>query len=123
MIPDAKYITAEETAQPDPKTAHKNGQQRYSTSKLCNVLWTYALDRRMKASNKQFIANCFDPGLMFNTGLVREYPAMLRWVFHHVISLFAPLMRILLSPNIHTPAQSGAALARLTIGEEQGVKG
>jgi NAD(P)-dependent dehydrogenase (short-subunit alcohol dehydrogenase family) len=48
------------------------GQRRYSTSKLANVYFTYALARRLPA---EITANAFDPGLMPRTGLMREAPA------------------------------------------------
>ena len=57
------------------KTSHMDGRQRYSTSKLCNVLWTYALDRRCKPADGQDMdgGSPSDPGLMPGTGLAREY--------------------------------------------------
>lgn len=88
----------------------KISRRRYTTSKLANVLFSYELARRLPPG---VTVNAFDPGLMFGTGLAREYPAPLRWLSNHVLPRAIPLLRRLLSPNIHTPAESGAALARL----------
>jgi NAD(P)-dependent dehydrogenase (short-subunit alcohol dehydrogenase family) len=88
------------------------GQRRYSTSKLANVYFTYALSRRLPA---EVTANAFDPGLMPRTSLMREAPAPLRFIAHHIpISL----LRRLFSPNVHTAQESGDFLARLVTDPE-----
>src|ERR1700739_4505046 len=94
------------------------GQRRYSTSKLANVYFTYALARRLPA---EVTANAFDPGLMPRTSLMREAPAALRFIARHIpISL----LRRLFSPNVHTAQESGDALALLVTGPElSGVTG
>jgi NAD(P)-dependent dehydrogenase (short-subunit alcohol dehydrogenase family) len=118
MMPTPIFDSAEDTAHPNPKTANKDGGERYSTSKLCNVLWTYALDRHAQTAGRAWKINAFDPGLMPGTGLAREYPVFLRFVWNHVMTRLTPLMRLFVSPNIHTPKQSGMSLARLAIGED-----
>jgi NAD(P)-dependent dehydrogenase (short-subunit alcohol dehydrogenase family) len=94
------------------------GQRRYSTSKLANVYFTYALARRLPA---EVTANAFDPGLMPRTSLMREAPAALRFIARHIpISL----LRRLFSPNVHTAQESGDALALLVTDPElSGVTG
>jgi NAD(P)-dependent dehydrogenase (short-subunit alcohol dehydrogenase family) len=88
------------------------GQRRYSTSKLANVYFTYALARRLPAGST---ANAFDPGLMPRTGLMREAPAPFRFIARHIpISL----LRRLFSPNVHTAQESGDALASLVTAPE-----
>jgi len=47
-VPDAVYTTAEELARPTAATQGNAGRQRYSSAKLANVLWTYALHRRLE---------------------------------------------------------------------------
>jgi NAD(P)-dependent dehydrogenase (short-subunit alcohol dehydrogenase family) len=88
----------------------KRGQRLYSTSKLANAFFTYELARRLPGG---VTVNAFDPGLMPGTGLVREGSAPLRFLWHRVLPRLLPLLRRLISPNIHTPAESGASLARL----------
>jgi len=124
-LPDAEYISAELLAHPDEESLKKNnGQQRYAASKLCNVLWTYALDRHAKQAGKTWTVNAFDPGLMPGTGLARDNPPVLRWIWLHVLPHLLPLLRIVMFPNIHTPKESGYALARLAVSPEvEGVSG
>lgn len=86
------------------------GQRLYTTSKLANVYFTYALARRLAAG---MTANAFDPGLMPGTGLLRNAPPPLRFIAKHVLPYAKPLLRRFLTPNVHTVQESGAALARL----------
>lgn len=124
-VPDAIYNSAEELAQPTKETEKYAGRQRYATSKLCNVMWTYALHRRLeRASGKKWTVNAFDPGLMPGTGLVRDAPPMLQFLWHKILPRAIWLLRLLISPNIHLPRDSGASLARLAIGDDvKGVSG
>jgi len=124
-LPDAKYTSAEELAHPKPESASMDGRQRYSTSKLANVLWMYALQKRLAASSQKHVSVvAFDPGLMPGTGLAREYSAFLRWVWTRVLPLMLPVLRLLLNPNIHTTKDSGRSLAWLAISDEmEGVSG
>src|SRR5580700_4372979 len=92
--------------------AFASGQRRYSTSKLANVYFTYALARRLPSG---ITANAFDPGLMPGTSLMREAPAPFRFIARRIpIQLF----RRLFSPNVHTAQESGSALARLVTDPE-----
>lgn len=90
------------------------GQRRYSTSKLANIYFTYALAHRLP---RGVTANAFDPGLMPATGLMREAPAPVRLLAKHVLPHAIPLLR-LYSHNIHTVQESGDALARLVADPE-----
>lgn len=124
-LPDAIYNSAEELAQPTKETQKYEGRQRYATSKLCNIMWTYALQRRLERSpGKKWTVNAFDPGLMPGTGLVREAPAILQFIWHSIMPRTIWLLRLLISPNIHLPRDSGASLARLAVGDDvKGVSG
>jgi len=113
-MPDALYTSASELARPDPKTATTDGRQRYSTSKLVNVLFTKALARK-HANTIQI--NAFDPGLMPGTGLARQFTGVLKFVWFKILPRIIPLMRILMFANIHTPQESGANLAKVAMGE------
>jgi NAD(P)-dependent dehydrogenase (short-subunit alcohol dehydrogenase family) len=111
-MPDADFTTAEDLAHPKGEALTMDGRKRYSTSKLCNVLWTYALARRLeKVPGKKWTVAAFDPGLMPGTGLAREYGAAARFLWNHVLPRLIPLMRLLLFPNIHRPEESGRSLA------------
>ncbi|KAL9074702.1 MAG: hypothetical protein Q9161_002071 [Pseudevernia consocians] len=124
-IPDAIYNSAEELAQPTKETQKYEGRQRYATSKLCNIMWTYALQRRLERSGgKKWTVNAFDPGLMPGTSLVREAPAILQFIWHNIMPRTIWLLRLLIAPNIHLPRDSGASLARLAVGDDvKGVSG
>lgn len=143
-LPDAVYTTAEELAHPTAATVNNPGRQRYATSKLVNIMWTYALDRRFrqqqqeqqqqeqattntntgKKQNANVTVNAFDPGLMPGTGLAREAGTLARFLWNCVMPRAVPLLRVVVSPNTHMPAESGAALARLAVGADvEGVRG
>jgi NAD(P)-dependent dehydrogenase (short-subunit alcohol dehydrogenase family) len=86
------------------------GQRRYSTSKLANIYFTYALARSLPAG---VTANAFDPGMVPGTGLTREAPAPMHFAATHVLPRIIPLLRRVMNPNIHTAKESGDALARM----------
>ncbi len=124
-LPDAIYNSAEELAQPTKETQKYEGRQRYATSKLCNILWTYALQRRLeKTPGKKWTVNAFDPGLMPGTGLARDASAIVQFIWHKILPRTIWLLRLLISPNIHLPQESGASLARLAVRDDvKGVSG
>ncbi|KAL3459176.1 NAD(P)-binding protein [Aspergillus heterothallicus] len=114
-MPDALYSTAEELAHPTEESKKYPGRQRYPTSKLANVLWGYGLETRFKELRERKVRDwtiaSFDPGLMPGTGLVRDGTAIERFIWSRILPRILPLLRLLLSPNIHTPAESGENLA------------
>ncbi|EXJ68524.1 uncharacterized protein A1O5_08317 [Cladophialophora psammophila CBS 110553] len=121
-MPNAKYTSAEDLAHPSGDALKIPGRQRYTTSKLCNVLWTYALDRRVRRlPQKKWTVVAFDPGLMPGTGLARQYPALLRFMWKRVLPALIPLLRLVVSPNIHRAEESGASLAWVAL--DDAVKG
>ncbi|MEY9215137.1 SDR family NAD(P)-dependent oxidoreductase [Thermobifida halotolerans] len=84
----------------------KGGRQRYATSKLANVYTTYELARRL--GERRITANAFDPGLMPQTGLSRDYPPLLRRIY----LALAPVMIRLLS-RAYSVEDAASALAWL----------
>ncbi|KAI2638004.1 NAD(P)-binding protein [Hypomontagnella submonticulosa] len=118
-MPKPKYISAEELAHPT-SSANNPGRQRYTETKLANILWTYALDRHLKehVPERGITVNAFDPGLMPGSGLAREAGGFTRFLWNHVLTRSIFLLKLLLTPNIHTPSESGASLARLAIGSD-----
>lgn len=119
-MPSPNYTTAEEVAHPTGALLNVPGRQRYSTTKLCNVLWMYALDRRLKKlPNQKWTVVAFDPGFMPGTGLAREAGPILRFLWHRVLPRIMPVLRKLMSPNIHPPEESGSNLAWIAINESQ----
>ena len=125
-LPDAVYNSAEELAHPDPKTAHPLGRQRYASAKLANVLWCYALDRRLRAlhGTKDWTVTAICPGFMPGTGLARDAGPFLRFMWLHVLPHCMWLIRRFVFDNSLTPEQSAANVSRLAIGKEvEGVSG
>lgn len=120
-MPNAVYTSAEELAHPKVHVEKADGRQFYSNSKLSNVLWSYALNRRLRATSskgKNWTVTAFDPGLMPGTGLARDAPPALRFIWLSILPRLIWLLRLLLSPNVHTDVESGFALARLGVGED-----
>jgi NAD(P)-dependent dehydrogenase (short-subunit alcohol dehydrogenase family) len=95
------------------------GRRRYTTSKLCNVLCAYELDRRLRAGGLGPVGHpidvfAFDPGLMPGTGLARDYDPAMRFAWSTIGPILRPVLRMLIG-NVHKPEQSGKALARLVL--------
>jgi NAD(P)-dependent dehydrogenase (short-subunit alcohol dehydrogenase family) len=105
-MPHAQYASAEELAHP-PADADADGRRRYTTSKLCNVLFAYELDRRLGQGATGVTVTAFDPGLMPGSGLARDYSTLGRLAWRYVL----PLMRVL--PNVNSTTVSGRRLAAL----------
>ena len=116
-LPAPVYNTAEELAHPTAETAKFSGRHRYSTSKLCNVMWMYALNKRVTetASESSWTVNAVDPGFVPATGLARDAGPVIQFLAWVVLANIIPVLRLLISPNIYTPQESGAAMARLAM--------
>ncbi len=93
------------------------GRRRYTTSKLCNILCTYELVRRLRDeeySTRPLTVNAFNPGAMPDTGLSRDWPALARFIFNTLLPPLVPLIR-LSGMNVNTVSTSGKHLARLVL--------
>ncbi|KAI0468897.1 dehydrogenase/reductase [Xylaria cf. heliscus] len=119
-LPDAIYTTAEELAHPPPAIANGSGRRHYANAKLANVMWTYALHKRLnqKVPDRGIAVNAFDPGLMPGTGLAREYNGLGRFTWGKILPKVIPVLKIVYTDNIHKPSESGASLARLACSDE-----
>lgn len=77
VMPHPQYQDAKALAFPvldDNKAEIGNtGRVRYTTSKLCNLLCTYELSRRLQQQRSLITVNAFNPGLMPDTQLGRDY--------------------------------------------------
>jgi light-dependent protochlorophyllide reductase len=75
-MPDPRYQNARLLAFPDddhePDIGNV-GRRRYTTSKLCNVLCAYELSRRLQKQSLNITVNAFNPGIMLDTKLSRDY--------------------------------------------------
>lgn len=123
-MPTAMYRSAEELAHPTTETSQYKGRQRYTTTKLTNVLYTYALDDRFRRVAQKnggkinWTVLAIDPGLMPGTGLARQAAGIQRFLWLNILPAILPLLRLLVSKNIHSPQESGEALARLAVGDD-----
>jgi light-dependent protochlorophyllide reductase len=104
-MPHPHYGSAAELAHPPSGTI--DGRRRYTTSKLCNVLFTYELDRRLGQGQRGITVTAFDPGLMPGSGLARDYSPIGRWAWRYLF----PALRVL--PNVNSARSSGRRLAAL----------
>jgi light-dependent protochlorophyllide reductase len=120
-MPAPIYKSARILARPDEDSKPLNdppgtaGRRAYATSKLCNLLFTYELERRLRSerraagtSGRPITVNAFDPGLMPGTGLARDYGPMARFAWRFVLPALRPFV-----PNVNSVARSGRALASM----------
>lgn len=106
-MPSPNYTTADALAEPTDLADGAEGRRRYTTSKLCNVLFAYELDRRLGHGEQGVTVTAFDPGLMPGSGLARDYSAAGRWAWRHLL----PALRVL--PGVNSTRTSGRHLAAL----------
>lgn len=96
-----------------------DGRLAYVNSKLCNLWFTYELVRRLTSAgfNKKaqpLSVNAFDPGLVPGSGLAREYPAPLRFIWLNVLPAVARVATRFVA-TVNTAEKAGDALARLVL--------
>jgi NAD(P)-dependent dehydrogenase (short-subunit alcohol dehydrogenase family) len=106
-MPHPDYTCATELARPHIGDDSDGGRRRYTTSKLCNVLFAYELDRRLDCGERGITVNAFDPGMMPGSGLARDYPPLQRFAWRFVL----PALRVL--PGVRSTRTSGRHLAAL----------
>ncbi len=119
-VPPPAYTTAEALAhpgrthpgrthpEPTTKKPQQVGAERYSTSKLCNLLFAYELIRQLeKQGRTDLTVNAYDPGLMPGSGLARQAPALVQWAWRNVL----PVLRLF--PGVGSVQTSGPLLAQL----------
>lgn len=71
----------------------KENGKHYVNSKLCNVLFTYELDRRLKLQGKTVIVNAFNPGFIPESGLSRDTGARNRFILKYVMPVMRPFIK------------------------------
>ena len=101
--------------QKDPALKDKSigeiGRIAYTTSKLCNVLFAYELNRRLQQQQISSITvNVFNPGLMPGSGLAQDYTPTAKFVWNNILPIFSRFV-----PNVNTVENAGRALARLVL--------
>ena len=75
-MPHPQYQAAKALAFPTDDDNNANigntGRERYTTSKLCNILCAYELSRRLQKQQSNITVNAFNPGLMLDTKFYRD---------------------------------------------------
>jgi NAD(P)-dependent dehydrogenase (short-subunit alcohol dehydrogenase family) len=101
------------------ESTEKFGKVAYTTSKLCNIMFTYALTRHLP-SFKRTDVTCiaFNPGLMLDTNLYGKRNKLLQWLYNSIM----PIIAMLPSPGLSYSAKSGRILAKLILDESGRVK-
>ncbi|MBW4084496.1 SDR family NAD(P)-dependent oxidoreductase [Paenibacillus sp. S150] len=125
-MPHPLYLKPEILADPGASdramaslSATRRGQTRYTTSKLCNLYFTYELARCLEERGQDITANAFNPGLMPGSGLARDHSAVNRFLWNRVL----PALRFV-HPGIRSAQQSGGDLARLVLDQRlSGISG
>ncbi|HMB25582.1 MAG: SDR family NAD(P)-dependent oxidoreductase [Chloroflexota bacterium] len=122
-MPEPFYDNAASLAFPEwainlPQNDSAIGKRRYTTSKLCNIYFTYELSRRLEkqglsTNEKPITVNAFNPGLMPGTGLARDYHPIQRFAWNYILPVIRPISKSFMRMNsVH---ESGQALARLVL--------
>ncbi|GAM27083.1 hypothetical protein SAMD00019534_102580, partial [Acytostelium subglobosum LB1] len=95
----------------DPKDY--GAKSAYSQSKLCNMLFTNELQRRLDAKGSKIVVNAMHPGLVL-TNILHSYPFLNKYVI--------PLFSFMFT-KVTVSAEVSEALALGTAPHLQGVKG
>jgi len=102
-----------------PSREKFDGRVAYVNSKLCNLWFTYELVRRLEAAKlssdaRPLSVNAWEPGLVPGSGLARDYPPALKFIWDWILPGVARVLS-LRYPTINPAPKSGAALARLVL--------
>jgi len=92
-----------------------DGRLAYVNSKLCNVWFSYELARRVGA--RAVTVNGWEPGLVPASGLARDYPPLLRFIWDRILPFVTGALNPFL-PSLSTLGRSGRALARMVTDPE-----
>jgi NAD(P)-dependent dehydrogenase (short-subunit alcohol dehydrogenase family) len=98
------------------------GRLAYVNSKLCNLWFAYELARRIDAAGlstaeRPLPVISYEPGLVPGSGLARDYPAPLKFVWDYAGPPLAALLSTFVA-TINPASKSGAALARMVTDPE-----
>jgi NAD(P)-dependent dehydrogenase (short-subunit alcohol dehydrogenase family) len=109
-FPKPAYTSAERIARGMVEIMNgvKMGQQRYATSKLCNVLATYSFAEYFAQEGREITVTAFNPGMMPGTDLARKFDPLSRFAWKYIL----PALR-LFNKEVRTTEISGKDLAEL----------
>jgi NAD(P)-dependent dehydrogenase (short-subunit alcohol dehydrogenase family) len=86
--------------------------KRYSTSKLCTVMYAYELARRLSRAGSSIASIAYDPGSVPETGLSRRLPKAVQYVAKSSLMYWVSKRAGITTSTL---AFSGAALADLAV--------
>jgi NAD(P)-dependent dehydrogenase (short-subunit alcohol dehydrogenase family) len=115
---DAELLAYPERDPGSPSRPADAGGEAYGASKLCNILCTYELARRIPPGGGDGCApgitvNAFNPGLVAGTGLGRHNRGFVRFAWFHILPFASRLI-----PGATTVELAAAALSRLVTDAE-----
>jgi light-dependent protochlorophyllide reductase len=110
-IVSATYLDAKLLAHPGTNQ-EISGTQRYAISKLCNILFAYELNRKLRERRMDITVNAFDPGLVLGTNLFGESRNLRRTILGSWFGRKFLEMRGIVAS---TPKKSGRAMGRLLL--------
>lgn len=89
-----------------------SGGKRYSTSKLCLIMFAYELDRMLRQNKSSVASIAYDSGAIPGTGLCRRYPKFWQWLITtSVVKAFVRMLGV----TMGSLSFSGAGLAKLAM--------
>ncbi|WWC62933.1 uncharacterized protein I303_105531 [Kwoniella dejecticola CBS 10117] len=112
--PPPTYTTGDEAAHPPTGRIYdtqNEGFRRYALSKLCNILFAYALDRHAKAAGKSWVILALDPGVMATN--------LYRWSSWFSWALSLSIAKWFIS-GIYTTEEVAETLGKMTVSPEFG---
>jgi len=107
-----------------PRKGEFDGRLAYVNSKLCNLWFAYELVRRIEAAGlsngeRRLSVNVFEPGLVPGSGLARDYPPALRFIWDRILPGIARLLTPLVA-TINPADKAGRALATMVLDPARG---
>ncbi|ORY31814.1 dehydrogenase/reductase [Naematelia encephala] len=116
-----EYTTAEAAAHPQGESykSFQGGIDQYAVSKLCQLLFAYALHDHIVAAGKSWIVLALDPGVM-PTGLFRWTPGIVRILFNWFLRSGIP--RLLIASDYYPVAETARSLVKLAMDPEFAAK-
>ncbi len=117
LVPDPHWQEPAEMARPDAQSPtpvrfseqRERGGVAYATSKLALVTLAHDWAQRLSASGRRL--NIYDPGLVAGTGLGKDMPAYMYWVWKYLM----PAMSVL--PGATTARVTARHAVELTMGD------
>ncbi|MDC7240986.1 MAG: SDR family NAD(P)-dependent oxidoreductase [Spirochaetales bacterium] len=86
--------------------------KRYATSKLCNIMTAYELNRRLQLNKSSISSIAFDPGVVSGTGFLRGMPKPVQWLSK--TTFFARINKMM-GATMGSLSFSGTSLAKIAV--------